>query len=449
MASYALNPVPGSRAAAASYALREAAREEPGVIQGALTTLGRLGYITRNVIAGDFEGALGQAAVLGSQLVSAPFTGGVSLVYPDVSILGAASALGAPTSAAELAPFETQREFSDLLAPETLELLDAEDGWRRVAIDVLGGVITDPLSLLSGGVGGVGSAGKGLISGTLRGAAPNIMRALRATSKGRSVADDALEIAKRALPRSTTPAEVERVAARSVMEDAYRRSIGGTGPVPSMFRMSELEPAVPTAFVEQATKQLMSEGVMAPFTVRVAIPFTAGKTYGLPSIGGSSKLSGLANEFVYDLVNPFNRNFIASMLGGAVAGPAGTLAARAAMKFTPLDDIVTNAVAAVSRNLVNKFGDPRLPPVLQQELRAMFGDVKAETAEIERKARYIFGGPEWGNSVGWTPEQMEALTEHFEWLNDRIYRRRNVAKSSQRWIDKEARKLVMPGPQPA
>ncbi|UCC74124.1 MAG: hypothetical protein JSV86_06075, partial [Gemmatimonadota bacterium] len=431
MASFALGGVPGMGGSAGREALRQATREAPGLIQGGLTTLGRPGFILRNILAGEWEDAAGQAAVLGSQLLSAPFTGGVSLIYPDVSALGLSDYLFGTGSAEDYAPFESQLEFSDLLSPETRDLLDAENGWRRVAIDVLGGVITDPLTLITGGAGGVGRAGTGLVAGSLRGSAPNVMRALRATRRGRAMADEAVDAARRALGSRATNDAVEQAAALSVMEEAFRRGpmSGAAGPVPAMFQAEVAQVDRLTA----ATRQLMSEGAMAPFTVRLA-----GREFGIPNVASGGLTGKLAGEFVHDLVNPFNRNFLASMLGGAALGPAGALIGRAAMKFSPVDDMVTKAVSSVSRKLVDRFADPRLPAPLRQELRALFGGAKSEGAELARRVKTIYGGPEAGNDVPWTPEQMEALTEHFEWINQRIAFDRARATAASNFMNRRA-----------
>jgi len=401
--------IPGLRPVASDLA--QASEEEPGIVLGALQTLGRLGFATRNALAGEFGAAAGQLAVLGSQVASAPFTGGLSLIDPDISVLGLSERLGG-YGVKDLAPQESNMEASDLIeawgGEKFLQGIGADEGWGRVAVDVLGGVFSDPLSLVSGGTLGLGR--RSITGAEVAMARRSVAKGLATTEKGQAY----LRAWKAANPQHAD----DILAAGHAAEDLFGK---GVLRAPHVLDDPKLANEAWGA-IESRMDELLKEGMLPRFTYR---------------FGGRERAMAAGNQAVATLINPFQREFMGAAIGGAIGGLPGAVAGAALVgrnllgtgKPLPyvgafIDRTLTDLGAEFSRNIVSKFNDPRIPKGLRDTARYFLGRAKSDIADAEREGAMLVHGL--------SPEQQNRLTQHLEDAGDRARGMRSEAWAAQK-----------------
>lgn len=166
-----------------------------------LRFLSRPGFALRSAISGDFEGAFRN---LGQMALDLP-TGG--FVNRDLNLASIANVfLPEPYELPEeLTTREQRPEFTDVLDRWGVADRKSWSWLGRLGVDIAGGMVTDPLTFLTGSVGGVG---KGVLQST-DDVAKNVAKAA-----GR-------EVATRATPKLTVPSQ-------EILVEALRQSPKGS-----------------------------------------------------------------------------------------------------------------------------------------------------------------------------------------------------------------------------
>lgn len=137
--------------------------------------LGRPGFAARSYLRGDVAGGLKNSAQFALDL----FTGG--FLNRNWSLANLFSETGDITTAQE------RPEFSDLLDSWGVSTPDKDASpWSRLALDVVGGFVTDPLTFVTLGGGGVA---KGALQTTRGAAGMRALGALRETTEGTAKAN--------------------------------------------------------------------------------------------------------------------------------------------------------------------------------------------------------------------------------------------------------------------
>lgn len=192
--------VPLANSAAPSKAQLAGAVEAEGnsAFWNILRFLSRPGFAARSILAGDPEGAVRN---LGQMAIDLPTGGFLNRNFNLASIAN----VFLPEDyelPEELTTREQRPEFTDVL--DKWGWADKKSlGWgSRLALDIAGGIVTDPLSYVTGGIGG---AAKGTISGV-----DDVARGV-AKAAGKEIAEDSLPSALRGFERLTGPSQANLV----------------------------------------------------------------------------------------------------------------------------------------------------------------------------------------------------------------------------------------------
>lgn len=164
--------------------------DSPSAFQALLRWIGRPGYVVRNALKGNMSGALRQAGDFSLGLLDELPMGGL---LPQFS-----------------RP-EDYTEASDLVG-------GMEPGIAKTAVDVLGGIVTDPLSLLSAPVSAGAKLAKGIKS------AQTIAKATNAAQIARKVE----AAANGGLDSAQVGADALQQASRPLIEDEARKTLSQT-----------------------------------------------------------------------------------------------------------------------------------------------------------------------------------------------------------------------------
>lgn len=147
----------------------------------------RPGFAVRSLMVGDVTGAVGNLAQMALDFPTGGFLDR-RLSLNNLSDFLLPEALELPD---DLGGPKAQREFTHVL--DEWGVLRREDlgTWTKLGLDVVGGIVTDPLTFVTGGIGGIS---KGALTGTSRSALQStVAQSLKKTSAGR----EALEAATR------------------------------------------------------------------------------------------------------------------------------------------------------------------------------------------------------------------------------------------------------------
>jgi hypothetical protein len=174
--------------------------EDNGVLTNFFNFLSRPGFAVRSLISGEPGDALRNVAQGFNEL---PFGGFVDNRFTVTNALNLAlpEAIELPKS---FTPDREDRpEFSDVLGRWGVLNPKSLGPWERLGVDIAGGIVTDPLTLLSGGAKTVG---QNVLLGAHKGVArESLSEALKKTPQGIKALNEATDTAYRAL-RSRTQA---------------------------------------------------------------------------------------------------------------------------------------------------------------------------------------------------------------------------------------------------
>lgn len=181
------------------------AEDEPPSTFGSLFRfIGRPGFMFRNLLMGDFEGFARNVGQMGQEFLTGAF------LNQNLSITGLLGYRRDITSAAQ------RPEFTDLLTKWGVVNKYALPESSKLALDMVGGFFTDPLSLLGGGAKSAGNLGLKLAAGGIE--------ARGALATGIRTAGSA---AQRLALESGTAARLESFGARAGRAGGLRRALAG------------------------------------------------------------------------------------------------------------------------------------------------------------------------------------------------------------------------------
>jgi hypothetical protein len=214
----------GPDRAALGAILRE--EETPSVFESLFRFLGRPSFVVRNLLTGNVEGAARNSLQFAQE-----FMNPIGALNPSLN-------LTAPFGVRDLSREKDRPEFSDVLRKwGVIKNRNALNGWEKFAIDVAGGVVTDPLTLVGGGGKIAGLVAKDIAVGT---AAQTGMKAAEKIAKAGPALSQALD---RKLAtylhvytgRLARKASGERMGAMIRQEGSLRQAVGGlVGPAPDL-----------------------------------------------------------------------------------------------------------------------------------------------------------------------------------------------------------------------
>ncbi len=157
--------------------------EENSTISNVLRFISRPGFAVRSLLKGDYRAALKNIGQIGLDLPTAGF------INRDLNLASIATVF-LPEDyeiPEELTRQEERPEFSDVLEAWGFQPAASRGFWERLAIDVGGGIITDPLTLLSGPGKGIASGLGGPLAGdTGRKATETVLSTVGTSAKGQA-----------------------------------------------------------------------------------------------------------------------------------------------------------------------------------------------------------------------------------------------------------------------
>ena len=177
--------------------------EDEGLLDRAFTFLGRPGFAIRSALMGDAEGFARNAARMALDFATLDPIHGMT---PDA-----------------LLPDAPKPEMTDVLRHHGVGLPTSP--WGKLAVDVLGGLATDPLTYVT--LGGTGIA-KGALHGATKSlAGARMVRGLGQTAKGRAALEAAeRSVAQRLASQGLTPTALRERAALETLADALPTPAG-------------------------------------------------------------------------------------------------------------------------------------------------------------------------------------------------------------------------------
>lgn len=128
--------------------------EDPGTFEQFFRFAGRPSFVARNLLTGDFEGAARNAG----QFLNEIFLGGLGAINPNWTLTGALDMITPLELPKDFTTKEQRPEFTDMLKRWGVADPRYMNFGEKLALDLVGGALTDPLSLVGGAPKGVSAA---------------------------------------------------------------------------------------------------------------------------------------------------------------------------------------------------------------------------------------------------------------------------------------------------
>ncbi len=317
--------------------------------------------------------------------------------------------------------FTTQAE-----SPEFTDLLQSYTGGNKLgggagfAADVIGGALTDPLTLLTGGGGALAGVGRqGLTGATRAGARSLLSRSLVQTTKGQAgllkqlggqASDDIL----RALDTGSLKGLME--SSLKLVDDASEqmllsRMAGPVNPSDALFKNT-----ANAGLLDDAMRGLADEGMVKLGGFRVGLPFgqkhhiddvlakvgieanTGARPWALGGVARHGAAPAVAGEAVAGALGlPAGAGMVGGIAGNAIARKVAPGA------MTKVDNLIDGAWSKAVTGVYSKFQDLKIPKQVQETARQFWNRKQGADRESLEFTRKVFDGV--------SPEQRRALFE--------------------------------------